>query len=48
MVEFIKPYLKPTGVLVSVQNSLNDEWIAPVIGYERDIGCVIELSAETL
>jgi 2-dehydropantoate 2-reductase len=46
MVEFIKPYLRPTGVLVSVQNSLNDEWIAPVIGYERDIGCVIELSAE--
>jgi 2-dehydropantoate 2-reductase len=46
MVEFIRPYLKPTGVLVSVQNSLNDEWIAPVIGYERDIGCVIELSAE--
>ena len=46
MAEFIKPYLKPDGVLVSVQNSLNDEWLAPIVGVTRDIGCVIELSAE--
>ncbi len=46
MAEFIKPYLKPDGVLVSVQNSLNDEWLAPVIGISRDIGCALELSAE--
>lgn len=46
MTEFIKPYLKPDGVLVSLQNSLNDEWIAPIIGYTRDVGCVVELSAE--
>jgi 2-dehydropantoate 2-reductase len=46
MVEFIKPYLKAHGVLVSTQNSLNDEWISPLIGYERDIGCALELSAE--
>jgi 2-dehydropantoate 2-reductase len=46
MVEFIKPYLKPDGILVSLQNSLNDEWIAPIIGYGRDIASVIELSAE--
>ncbi|MBI2872620.1 MAG: 2-dehydropantoate 2-reductase [Chloroflexi bacterium] len=46
MAEFIKPYLKPDGVLVSVQNSLNDEWIAPIIGRERDIACAFELSAE--
>ncbi len=46
MVEFIKPYLKLDGVLVSLQNSLNDEWIAPIIGYERDIGGVVELSAK--
>ncbi len=48
MVELIKPYLKSEGVLVSTQNSLNDEWIAPVIGYGRDIGCAFELSAEVL
>lgn len=46
MVHFIKPYLKPSGVIVSIQNSLNDEWIAPIIGYGRDIASVIELSAE--
>ena len=46
MVELIKPYLKPDGVLVSTQNSLNDEWIAPIIGYTRDIGSAFELSAE--
>lgn len=46
MTHFIKPYLKPDGVLLSLQNSLNDEWIAPIIGPERDIASVIELSAE--
>lgn len=46
MVEFIRPYLKPDGFLVSVQTSMNDEWITPIIGTARDIGCVIELSAE--
>lgn len=46
MAQFIKPHLKPDGVLVSVQNSLNDEWIAPIIGMTRDVGCVVELSAE--
>ena len=46
MVEFIKPYLKPDGVLVSLQNSLNDEWIAPIIGYNRDIASAVELSSE--
>lgn len=46
LVHFIQPYLKANGVLVSLQNSLNDEWIAPIIGAERDIGCAMELSAE--
>jgi len=46
LAQFIKPYLKSDGVLVCVQNSLNDEWVAPIIGYSRDIGCTIELSAE--
>jgi len=46
MVQLIKPYLKPDGVLVSAQNSLNDEWIAPLIGYTRDIGCVLTMSSE--
>jgi len=46
MTELIKPYLKPDGALVSLQNSLNDEQIAPIISPTRDVGCVVELSAE--
>ena len=46
LAHFIKPFLKGDGVLVCVQNSLNDEWVAPIIGENRDIGCTIELSAE--
>ena len=46
MAQFIAPYLKPDGVLVPVQNSLNDEWVAPIIGRERDVACAFELSAE--
>lgn len=46
LVPFIKPYLRPDGVLVSLQNGLNDESIAPIIGSERDIACAMELSAE--
>ena len=48
MTEFIKPHLSPTGVLVSLQNSLNDEWIAPIIGYQRDVPSVVELAAQML
>src|SRR3989304_2733960 len=43
---FLNSYPKPQGGLVSRQNSLNDEWLAPIIGYQRDIGCALELSAE--
>jgi 2-dehydropantoate 2-reductase len=40
--------LAATGVLVSLQNSLNDEWIAPIIGYQRDVPSVVELAAQIL
>ena len=46
MAQFIAPYLKPDGVLVPVQNSLNDEWVAPIVGRGRDVACAFELSAE--
>ena len=48
LVEFIKPYLKPDGVLVSMQNSLNEEWISPVLGPERVAGCVLTGGGELL
>jgi 2-dehydropantoate 2-reductase len=46
LAQLIAPYLAPDGVLVPVQNSLNDEWVAPVIGTARDVACAFELSAE--
>ena len=46
MAELIKPYLKSGGGLVGVQNSMNDDAIAGIIGRERTVGCVVELSAE--
>lgn len=46
LTELIKPYLKPDGVMVGLQNGMNDEAIAAIVGKERTLGCVVELSAE--
>ena len=46
MTEFIKPYLKNDGVLVGLQNGMNDDSIASIVGRERTVGCVVELQAE--
>jgi 2-dehydropantoate 2-reductase len=46
LAEFIKPYLKPGGVLVGTQNGMNDDTLASIIGRERVVGCAMELSAE--
>jgi 2-dehydropantoate 2-reductase len=46
MTEFIKPYLKNSGVLIGTQNGMNDDSIASIIGRERAVGCVVELQAE--
>ena len=46
MSELIKPYLKPDGVLTAIQNGMNDDSIASIVGRERVVGCVVELSAE--
>ena len=46
LAEFINPHLKPKGYIVSFQNSMNNEWLIPVIGYQKNMGAVIELSAE--
>lgn len=42
----ILPYLKPDGVLVSAQNSINEEWLAPIVGADRTMGCVVTMSSE--
>ena len=46
MVELIAPYLKDDGVVVGLQNGMNDDAIASIVGRERTVGCVVELSAE--
>jgi 2-dehydropantoate 2-reductase len=46
LAEFIKPYLRPDGVLVGVQNGMNDDTLASIVGRSRVVGCAIELSAE--
>ena len=46
MCELIKPYFKDDGAFVGVQNSMNNETIASIIGRERVVGCCVELSAE--
>jgi 2-dehydropantoate 2-reductase len=44
--EFIKPHLKSNGMLIGMQNGMVADVIAEVVGVERTIGCVIELSSE--
>jgi 2-dehydropantoate 2-reductase len=46
LAEFIRPYLKPDGVLVGTQNGMNDDTLAGILGRERVVGCAMELSAE--
>jgi 2-dehydropantoate 2-reductase len=41
----IAPHLKPDGFLVGVQNGMTTDVIADVVGPERTLGCVIEISS---
>jgi 2-dehydropantoate 2-reductase len=43
--QLIEPYLAPGGVLVSAQNGINEDALAPVIGYGRILGCVVTVGA---
>jgi len=36
----IEPYLKSTGFILPAQNSLNDEMVASIVGFNRTVGCV--------
>jgi 2-dehydropantoate 2-reductase len=42
---FIEPYLASRGVVVSAQNSINEEQLGTVLGYTRILGCVATLGA---
>ena len=43
--ELIKPYLKPDGFLIGLQNGMTAGIIADVVGPSRTLGCVPELSS---
>jgi len=38
---FAKPFLATNGMVVSAQNCMNDHLIASIVGYQREIPCVI-------
>lgn len=40
MTALIKPYLSPDGFVVSLQNCLNEETVAGVVGWGRTMGCI--------
>ncbi len=42
----IKPHLARDGMLIGMQNAMEAGTIADVVGPERTLGCVIELSSE--
>ncbi len=42
---FIEPHLKPSGVLVSAQNGINEDRLAPIVGHTRTLGCVVTVGA---
>jgi len=46
LTELIKPYLRQDGVLVGLQNGMNDDAVASIVGRGRTVGCVVELHAE--
>jgi len=46
MAELIKPHLAEDGLLIGAQNSTTAEDLAEIVGINRSIGCVVELSSQ--
>ncbi len=46
--QFIAPQLTDDGVVVSLQNGLNEQTIAAAVGEQRTIGCLVNFSADYL
>ena len=44
----IKPYVAPGGYFVSMQNSINEERLAGVVGWGKTVGCCVSLLAAEL
>lgn len=46
MAELIKPHLADDGLLIGAQNSTTALDLAEIVGHDRSIGCVVELSSQ--
>jgi 2-dehydropantoate 2-reductase len=46
MSHLIAPYLAGDGIFVGLQNGMNEETIIPIVGRDRTVASVVELSAE--
>lgn len=46
--QMIRPYLAPDGYVVSLQNCINEERIAAIVGWGRTLGCIASLVAAEL
>jgi 2-dehydropantoate 2-reductase len=44
----VKPYLAPDGFVVSLQNCINEERIAAIVGWGKTLGCIASLVASEL
>ena len=44
--QLMEPYLSTEGMMVGIQNAMTAHEIADIVGKERTIGCVVELSSE--
>jgi 2-dehydropantoate 2-reductase len=44
----IRPYLAPDGFVVSLQNCINEERIAALVGWGKTVGCIASLIASEL
>ncbi len=44
-VTFLKDYLAPDGVIVTLQNGIPEDSVAEIVGENRTIGCVVEWGA---
>lgn len=45
VVSFLKPFLSPKGVIVTLQNGIPEPGIAEVVGQDHTMGCVVEWGA---
>lgn len=45
LTQLIEPYLKDDGIFIGLQNGMNNQIISSVVGAERTLGAVVELSS---